>query len=56
MGSAQHLAIAVAAVGMPGREGVLMRRVLPVSLLMLLGLAVLVQLQSTPVLAWTVVP
>jgi lactate permease len=56
MGSAQHLAIAVAAVGMPGQEGVLMRRVLPLSMLLLLCLAALVQLQSIPVLDWTVIP
>ena len=50
--SPQNLAIAAAAVGMAGREGEIFRKVLPWSLLFLVGMAVLVYLQSTPVLGW----
>jgi len=50
--SPQNLAIAASAVGMSGREGEIFRRVLPWSLLFLLGMCVLVYLQSTPVLGW----
>ncbi|MEJ2869249.1 L-lactate permease [Actinomycetospora sp. OC33-EN08] len=50
--SPQNLAIAASAVGMAGREGEIFRRVLPWSLVFLVGMAVLVYLQSTPVLGW----
>ncbi|MDL5158564.1 L-lactate permease [Actinomycetospora termitidis] len=50
--SPQNLAIAASAVGMAGREGEIFRRVLPWSLVFLVGMAVLVFLQSTPVLGW----
>ena len=50
MVSPQNLAIAAAAVGMAGREGDLFRKVIGWSLLLLLGMCVLVGLQSTPVL------
>jgi lactate permease len=52
--SAQHLAIAAAAVGVAGREGVLVRKLLAWSLLLLLVVCVLVYLQSTPALRWMV--
>ena len=45
--SPQNLAIGAAAVGMAGREGDLFRRVVGWSIVMLLGMAVLVYLQST---------
>lgn len=50
--SPQNLAIAASAVGMAGREGEIFRKVLPWSLIFLVGMAVLVYLQSTPVLGW----
>ncbi|HEX6499829.1 MAG TPA: L-lactate permease [Micromonosporaceae bacterium] len=50
--SPQNLAIAAAAVGLAGREGDIFRRVFLWSLLFLLGMCVLVYLQSTPVLSW----
>ncbi|GLZ53845.1 L-lactate permease [Actinomycetospora sp. NBRC 106378] len=50
--SPQNLAIAASAVGMAGREGEIFRRVLPWSVLFLVGMAALVYLQSTPVLGW----
>ena len=50
--SPQNLAIAASAVGMAGREGEIFRKVLPWSLLFLVGMAALVYLQSTPVLGW----
>lgn len=50
--SPQNLAIAASAVGMAGREGEIFRKVLPWSLVFLVGMAVLVYLQSTPVLGW----
>ena len=50
--SPQNLAIAAAAVGLAGREGEILRRVLGWSLLLLLGMCLLVTLQSTPVLGW----
>ena len=50
--SPQNLAIAASAVGMGGREGEIFRRVLPWSLVFLVGMCVLVYLQSTPVLGW----
>jgi lactate permease len=53
--SPQNLAIGAAAVGLGGREGELLRRVLGWSLLLLLLMCVLVYLQSTPVLSWMVV-
>jgi len=53
--SPQNLAIGAAAVGMAGREGDLLRRVVGWSIVMVLGMAVLVYLQSTAVLDWMVV-
>ncbi|GAA4802734.1 L-lactate permease [Actinomycetospora chlora] len=53
--SPQNLAIAASAVAMSGREGEILRRVLLWSLVFLLGMCVLVYLQSTPVLGWMVV-
>ncbi|MGH8791095.1 MAG: L-lactate permease, partial [Stackebrandtia sp.] len=53
--SPQSLAVGTAAVGLVGSEGVLFRRVFGWSVGMLLLLCVLVYLQSTPVLGWTVV-
>jgi lactate permease len=53
--SPQNLAIGAAAVAMAGEEGVLFRRVVGWSLLLVLIMAVLVFLQSTSVLSWMVV-
>jgi len=53
--SPQNLAIGASAVGLAGREGDLFRKVLPWSVIFLIGTCVLVYLQSTPVLAWMVV-
>ena len=53
--SPQNLAIAAAVVGMEGKESVLFRKVIWWSLGLLLGMCVLVYLQSTPVLGWMVV-
>jgi lactate permease len=53
--SPQNLAIGAAAVGMSGKEGILFRKVVGWSLLMILIMAVLVYLQSTSVLSWMVV-
>ncbi|SEN97447.1 L-lactate permease [Actinacidiphila rubida] len=53
--SPQNLAIAAAAVGYEGREGILFRRVIVWSVVFLTFMCVLVYLQSTPVLDWTVV-
>ncbi|MET0135534.1 MAG: L-lactate permease [Kibdelosporangium sp.] len=50
--SPQNLAIACAAVQLPGEEGKLLRKVLPWSIGLLLVMCVLVVLQSTPVLSW----
>jgi lactate permease len=50
--SPQNLAIGAAAVGMAGREGDIFRVVLKWSLLLVVLMAVLVYLQSTPVLNW----
>nr|WP_206324178.1 L-lactate permease [Streptomyces sp. HNM0574] len=50
--SPQNLTIAATAVGQPGSEGLLLRRVAGYSLAMLAVLCVLVLLQSRPVLAW----
>ena len=54
MVSPQNLAIAAAAVGMAGREGDIFRKVLGWSLVLLAVMAVIVVLQSTPVLDWMV--
>ena len=53
--SPQNLAIAAAAVGYEGREGILFRRVFGWSVLFLAFMCVLVYLQSTAVLSWMVV-
>ncbi|MEU6539005.1 L-lactate permease [Streptomyces sp. NPDC047000] len=53
--SPQSLAVGAAAVGIVGQEGTLFRRVFGWSMLLLLITAVLVYLQSTPVLDWMVV-
>ncbi len=53
--SPQNLAIGAAAVGMAGKEGDLFRKVVGWSVVMVLGMAVLVYLQSTSVLGWMVV-
>ncbi|GAB3995112.1 L-lactate permease [Nocardioides marmoraquaticus] len=55
MVSPQNLAIAAAAVGLAGKEGDIFRKVIGWSLVLLLGMCVLVGLQSTPVLGWMVV-
>jgi lactate permease len=52
--SPQNLAIGAAAVGMSGKEGVLFRKVLGWSLLLVLIMSVLAYLQSTSVLGWMV--
>jgi lactate permease len=52
--SVQNLAVAAAAVGMVGSEGVMLRRLLPWSLGLLALVTVLIVLQSTPVLGWMV--
>ena len=53
--SPQNLAIGAAVVGMTGRESELFRKVVGWSLVLLLGMSLLVFLQSTPVLGWMVV-
>ncbi|GHF04372.1 L-lactate permease [Streptomyces spiralis] len=53
--SPQNLAIAAAAVGFEGREGILFRRVIVWSVVFMLFMCALVYLQSTPVLDWMVV-
>ncbi|MFE6977983.1 L-lactate permease [Streptomyces sp. NPDC057682] len=50
--SPQNLTIAATAVGMPGSERILLRKVAGYSIGMLAILCVLVYLQSTPVLSW----
>jgi lactate permease len=55
MSSAQHLAIAVAAVRTAGQEGVLFRKVAGWSTAAMLCMCALVFLQSTPTLSWMVV-
>ncbi|SMQ16729.1 lactate permease [Streptomyces sp. Ag82_O1-12] len=50
--SPQNLTIACAAVGLAGREGDLLRKVLPWSLGLLLVMCLIVVGQSTPVLGW----
>jgi lactate permease len=52
--SAQHLAIAAAAVGLAGLEGVLLRRLVGWSIALLLLVGGLVYLQSTSALSWMV--
>jgi lactate permease len=54
MTSAQHLAIAAAAVGIGGAEGALLRRVAGWSIVLLVTVCALVYLQSTPALNWMV--
>jgi lactate permease len=54
MTSAQHLAIAAAAVGMAGHEGALFRKVVGFGIVLLLVICTLVYLQSTPALDWMV--
>ena len=53
--SAQHLAIAAAAVAVAGQEGALFRKVVGWSIVLLLIVCALVYLQSTWVLEWMVV-
>jgi len=53
--SPQNLAIAAGAVGLEGREGYIFRRVFGWSIGFLVFMCLLVYLQSTPVLSWTVV-
>ncbi len=50
--SPQNLAIAATAVGMEGKESVILKKVAGWSVSMLLVLCVLVYLQSTPILGW----
>jgi lactate permease len=52
--SPQNLAIAASAVGMAGQEGVIFRKVIGYSLVLLLIMCILVGLQSTPVLDWMI--
>lgn len=52
--SVQNLAVAAAAVGLPGSEGTLLRRLLPWSLGLLALITILIVLQSLPVLGWMV--
>ncbi|QRP50207.1 L-lactate permease [Amycolatopsis sp. FDAARGOS 1241] len=52
--SLQNLAIAAVAVGLGGKEGVLFRRTIGWTVVMVVVLSVLVYLQSTPVLGWLV--
>jgi lactate permease len=54
MVSPQNLAIAAAAVGLAGEEGVIFRKVIGWSLFLLLLMCVIVGLQATPVLSWMV--
>ena len=54
MVSPQNLAIAAAAVGMAGREGDLLRKVLLWSVVLLVVMCAIVGLQATPVLDWMV--
>jgi len=54
MVSPQNLAIGAAAVGMAGQEGVIFRKVIGWSLVLLLIMCVIVVLQSTAVLSWMV--
>ncbi|KAA9162625.1 L-lactate permease [Amycolatopsis acidicola] len=52
--SPQNLAIGAAAVGLGGREGELLRRVIAASCVLLPAMCLLVYLESTPVLGWAV--
>jgi lactate permease len=52
--SVQNLAVASAAIGIMGSEGILFRKLVGWSLLLLALITVLVLLQSTPVLGWMV--
>ncbi|OOL31707.1 lactate transporter [Rhodococcus rhodochrous] len=52
--SPQNLSVAVAAVGLAGAEGVILRRLIGWSLGLLAFLTVVIYLQSTPVLDWMV--
>jgi len=52
--SPQNLAIGASAVGLAGKEGELLRRVLVATLIFLPLMCLLVYLQSTPVLGWMV--
>jgi lactate permease len=52
--SPQNLAIAASAVGMAGEEGVIFRKVVGYSLVLLLVMCILVSLQASPVLSWMV--
>lgn len=52
--SPQNLAIGAAAVGLAGREGELLRRVVAASCVLVPAMCLLVYLQSTPVLGWLV--
>jgi lactate permease len=52
--SLQNLTIAAGAVGLEGGEGLLFRRMLPWSLVLLTGMCLIVGLQSTSVLSWMV--
>jgi lactate permease len=54
MVSPQNLAIAAAAVGLSGNEGVIFRKVIGWSLLLLVLMCAIVGLQATPVLGWMV--
>jgi lactate permease len=53
--SPQNLAIGAAAVGMGGQEGVIFRKVLGWSIVLILAMCVIIYLQSTSVLDWMVV-
>lgn len=52
--SPQNLAIAASAVGMAGQEGLIFRKVIGYSLVLLLFMCILVGLQATPVLDWMI--
>ncbi len=54
MVSPQNLAIAAAAVAMAGQEGVIFRKVIGWSLVLLFMMCLIVGLQATPVLGWMV--
>src|SRR4051812_43823333 len=53
--SPQNLAIGAAAVGMGGQEGVIFRKVLGWSILLIVAMCVIIYLQSTGILDWMVV-
>jgi lactate permease len=52
--SPQNLAIAASAVGMAGQEGIIFRKVIGWSLLLLVFMCLIVGLQGTGVLDWMV--